>query len=75
MYFRQGIQEKYNYRGRRLHRPEDFSRSFGIISGQPIPHTLPSFSVFDRSGEEGVQIVPVFQQVSFSKSQGVRFFR
>ena len=26
MYFRQGIQEKYNYRGRRLHRPEDFSR-------------------------------------------------
>ena len=74
MYFRLGIQDKYNYRGRRLHRPEDHSRSFGIISGQPIPHTLPSFSVFDRSGEEGVKIEPVFYKTSFSKSH-IEMFR
>ena len=74
MFFREGIQDKYNYRGRRLHRPEDSPRSFGIISGLPIPHTLPSFSIFDRSGEEGVQLDPTHHCVTFSKAQ-IEMFR
>jgi len=69
MFFRHGINDRYNYRGRRLHRPEDSPRSFGIISGMPIPHTIPSFSIFDRSGEEGVHVEPVHQMVTFSAAQ------
>ena len=69
MFFRQGIQDRYNYRGRRLHRPEDSSRSFGIISGLPVPHTIPSFSIFDRSGEEGGHLEPVEQMITFSAAQ------
>lgn len=74
MFFRHGIQDKYNYRGRRLHRPEDAPRSFGIISGMPIPHTLPSFSIFDRSGEEGVHLEPVHQMITFSQAH-IEMFR
>ena len=69
MFYRHGLADKYNYRGRKLHRPEDFSKSFAIISALPIPHTISGFSIFDRSGEEGVNLEPIHHQVCFSATQ------
>ncbi|XP_071490727.1 endoribonuclease Dicer-like [Diadema antillarum] len=57
-----------NIRERKLHRPEETDRCFGIITSKQIP-TVPGFPVYTRAGELSVSIKLQSDHVLLSKVQ------
>nr|XP_027197063.1 endoribonuclease Dicer-like [Dermatophagoides pteronyssinus] len=52
------LSEEHNTRGRRIIDPAETTRTFGIISPNHLP-TICDFTIYNRSGEVTVSIVPI----------------
>ncbi|XP_033114296.1 endoribonuclease Dicer-like isoform X2 [Anneissia japonica] len=55
-----------NTRGRKLHRPEDSSQGFGILTSKPIPR-IPGFPIYTRSGQIAVTISVVKENMQITE--------
>ncbi|XP_046920000.2 endoribonuclease Dcr-1 [Dermatophagoides farinae] len=52
------LSEEHNTRGRRIIDPAETTRTFGIISPNSLP-TICDFTIYNRSGEITISIVPI----------------
>ncbi|XP_064603433.1 endoribonuclease Dicer-like isoform X2 [Liolophura sinensis] len=62
------ITDEQNTRGRKLHAPEETSRTFGILLARQIPR-VPLFPVYTRSGEVTVSIELVSTDIVVTQEQ------
>nr|ACC62400.2 ribonuclease III [Penaeus monodon] len=62
------IPDEQNTRGRKIYRPEQSSRSFGIITTKPISQ-VSGFPVFTRSGEVVVHVQEIERKVNVTQDQ------
>ncbi|OTF74197.1 PAZ domain containing protein, partial [Euroglyphus maynei] len=70
------LSEEHNTRGRRIIDPSETSRTFGIISPNRLP-TICDFTIYNRSGEVTVMIVPILNidfEITDEKRQQIENF-